>query len=272
MKCFYLNLDAALQRKASIEVNFKKNKKENWSLTRVSAIDVNFINSHKINGSLKPTEKACFLSHKKIIQENLEEQELLFILEDDAIFGKDTCEIIEKIIGMDQNIDWDILFTDVCVPHLGTMADLLKLRQQLVATNQVRLLDLKLLPFAGSTAYILNSKSKNKIYNLLNLDGDLAIPYDLYLRKLIYESKIKGFVVFPFITSLSESSEESSVQSIGTKMTDLVWNLYRKMIWRERNLDQYKPVLEKIEQGLSDEARAFGTLWAAMADKTFKVK
>jgi len=56
--------------------------------------------------------------------------------------------------------------------------------------------------FAGSTAYLVNAKSRQKIYDLLDAVQEIDIPYDLYLRHLVHSSALKGFSLFPFVTSL----------------------------------------------------------------------
>jgi len=134
-------------------------------------------------------------------------------------------------------------------------------------------LDLADITFAGSTSYILNPNSTSKIFNYLDAKKELNIPYDLYLRQLIHESKIKGYSFFPFITSLSEFSDISQIQQIEPQAADLIWNLFRKMIWLERDLEQHKQVLEYINQNLCDEeSKMFGTLFSAMISKNFKPK
>lgn len=272
MKCFYINLDSAVERRAAIESNFSAVRKDGWDLTRLAAFDADYVNRHKIAGRLKPAEKACFLSHKKIIAENRESHEPLFIVEDDVLFGRRTFSLVEKFLERREELKWDLLYTDVCIPQVGAMADLISLRHQLVAKNEVRCIDLKPLPFAGGTAYIVNPKSKNKIHDLLDPYIELDIAYDLYLRKLIRESRLNGFVLFPFVTSLSQHAQSSLIQSDKTSRTDLVWNLYRQLVWLEADPAQCKALIDYIDRALSVEARMFGTLWAAMTEKSFQLK
>lgn len=97
-------------------------------------------------------------------------------MEDDAVFGKHTCEIIDDFLINNRDFEWDILFTDICVLQIQMMVELIRLRHKITSANKViRLLKLDDIPFAGSTAYILNAKSKRKIYNLLNAEEVLCI-------------------------------------------------------------------------------------------------
>ncbi|HEY5141688.1 MAG TPA: glycosyltransferase family 25 protein [Methylococcales bacterium] len=273
MECFYINLDSAHERRIQIESNFLENRSAEWRLSRYSAIDTGFIESKMIAGSLRPSEKACFFSHKYLIRENLHNKNPIFIMEDDVVFGKHTCAIVKSILSSSINLDWDILYTDIAVTQIATMCDLVKKRQRQTINNEIILLDLADITFAGSTSYILNPNSTSKIFNYLDAKKELNIPYDLYLRQLIHESKIKGYSFFPFITSLSEFSDISQIQQIEPQAADLIWNLFRKMIWLERDLEQHKQVLEYINQNLCDEeSKMFGTLFSAMISKNFKPK
>jgi len=268
MKCFYINLDSAAERRISIKRSFEQNKKENWSLTRIPAFDGAYVSNNRIAGSLRPSEKACFLSHREAVRRSLEHDGPSFILEDDSVFGKKTCEFIDRIVSDTGNLEWDIIYTDVGIPNIPDMAELLRLKHQLGA-DEIRILDLKRLPFFAASAYILNAKSKNKLYALLSSEAHFELPYDLYLRKLVFDSTVKALVTFPFLTSVSELADASGNQESHTKETDLVWNLYRRMVWIDGNARKLKRPLRELEDRLSDEAKACGILWATMADKKF---
>jgi GR25 family glycosyltransferase involved in LPS biosynthesis len=272
MECFYINLDSANTRRVNLENNFLEHKIENWSLTRFPAIDTSYIHAHKVGGNLRPGEKACFFSHKNLIGAHLNNKNPILIMEDDAAFGKHTCKIVDGLLA-NNNLDWDILYTDFIAPDISTMADLIQWRHQLSPKNDVTILNLSEIPFAGSTSYILNSKSIRKIFDLLDAEDVLDIPYDLYLRNLIYEKKINGFSFFPFITSLSEFSESSQIQQNDMQATDLILSTFRKMIWMDRDLENQKPLLDDIHQKLCDEeSKLFGTIFAAIISKNFKLK
>ena len=272
MDCYYINLESDKNRRNSIETSFEKNKIDNWSLIRYPAIDKNHVYENNISGSLSLGEKGCFLSHKKLIHSRRNNPDSFFILEDDALFGKKSFKIIDKIIASLNKKNWDILFTDICIPDVGKMMNLIKMRRTLSEKGQMEIMNLKnLAPFAGATAYVLNGKSVKKLSDLLAIHKDLNTPYDLYLRNLICQSKITAYVSFPFVTSLSVDSELSSIQSSDTSSTALIWNMFRKMIWLERDFDQYATALEHINEHLCDEdSRSLAPILAAMVSKNFK--
>jgi GR25 family glycosyltransferase involved in LPS biosynthesis len=271
MKCIYINLERATARRAQLEANWAEYGGSDWQLERFPAVDARYIEENGIPGNLRPGEKACFFSHSAVIEMNRGATAPLFIMEDDMALGKSSAATIDNFLGVCDNHDWDIAFTDVCVPLPQTMLDLVKLRHELSETGEVRLLDLKDIIFAGSTAYLVNHRSLDKISGLLAAHESLDVPYDLALRQLIHHRKLKGLVFFPFATSLGDESDVSQIQQDG--LTDLVWNAFRKLMWIDRDLAQVWPAVEKINtQVCDDESRLLGVVLGGMLTKSFVLK
>ncbi len=268
MKCFYINLDKEFTRRANIENNFLDNKIEGWSLNRYPAIGIDYIKENNIKGIQRDGPKACYLSHKYLIKENINSQSPIFILEDDAMFGKNTCKILNDLFAA-INFEWDILFTDVCVPYPEQMIKLIRMRKVLSKKNNIIYLNLSEFIFAGTTAYIINPKSIKKILNLIDVKS-IDIPIDLLLRKLIADKKLKGFVTFPFITTISQDSCFSQTQPNNNFKTDYIWNLFRQMIWLERNVDNIKLKIKMIDDEMIDEnSKIYSTIISACISEKF---
>ena len=272
MDCTFINLDAAVERRAALEASFERHRKPGWNLIRYPAIDREFVARQRIGGSRSAGEKGCFLSHKKAIGQHADDGKPILVLEDDAVFGARTFEVVDDVLQRHAHLKWDVLFTDICVPAAGAMLDLIRLRQALVAKNEVTLIDLsKMTQFAAASAYIVNGSAKRRVLGLLDASAEINVPYDLYLRKLILDGTLKAFAVFPFVTSVSDASETSQIQQSESSATTLVWNLFRRMIWLERDLEQCKASLDLVRAQLCDaEAEAFGVLFAAMASTKYK--
>ncbi len=64
MECFYINLDRATERRRAIEANFMNTRMPGWTLTRFPAVDAANVSTP---GNLTASEKACFLSHRALI-------------------------------------------------------------------------------------------------------------------------------------------------------------------------------------------------------------
>lgn len=283
MECFYINLESAVERRSKFESNFAARKKPGWTLSRFAAIDGEYIKNNKIAGECSPGEKGCFLSHKTLIGSSLAHDKSIFILEDDATLGTRACTLIDAILAQNRNLDWDIMFTDVCIPQLQNMIELLKYRRELTAKKiEIAFLKLAKINFNGSTAYLVNAKSKQKLHDLLSYPTELNIPYDLYLRSLSHIGALKTYSLFPFVTSLSDFSDLSQIKMPGAHKIEMTWNMFRKMIWLERDLASCQPGLQSIKAALSDkdmdayrdmlsspdkELNAFGIVFSSMAAK-----
>lgn len=271
MECFYINLDSAVQRREYLENNFNAVRSPHWKLTRYPAKDAAFVEASGLAGKLTAAEKACFASHRDLIQKSMQVDGHVMILEDDAQFGRKTCAAIDQqIVNNPTLAGWDIIYTDICIPNIEDMVEMIKMRHKL-DPERVIFFDLKAIPFGAATAYIVNRQSRKKVYDLLSQVSSLDVPYDLYLKKLVSESKITALAVFPFVTTLSDYSESSQIQREGFRATETVLNLFRKMIWRERDIAQHQGMLEALDRDFcDDESRAFAVLWAVMANRNFR--
>ena len=273
MKCVYINLDIATNRNEKIIKNLEENKGKDWSIERYKANDSTYIKENKISGVIRDSEKACFLSHRNAINQNILIKEHLWILEDDARLGVNTSKIVNEIMSIGNEFDWDIIFTDVCITEPTTMIELIKLRNKLTVHKQTQIINLTTINFAGASSYIINQKSINKILNLINEEITINEPYDLYLRRLIYENKVSAFVLFPFPTTISSDAEKSQIQLSTTVMTDLIWNTFRKMIWLDRNFEDVNEDLLNIDSSICcEESKKFGTIISACISSEFVLK
>lgn len=274
MQCHYINLDQAVLRREVIEKNFAMHKNDAWSLTRIPAIDKNYIERHEVPGKSRPGEKACFLSHKLAIKNNIHAQAPYMVMEDDVEIGPSTCQCIDGFLSQaSKGLDWDIIFTDILVPGAQTMTELVRLRQSIIKKREIQLINLARFPFAASAAYIVNPKSSLKIFEFLDATKAFDAPYDMILRKLVHDGKLKAFCLFPFLTTLSDYSEDSSIQLSDSIATDFIWNTFRKLIWIDRDVEKVRPLLARIDLELcDDESRLFAPLFAAQSSSAFKIK
>lgn len=278
MDCFYINLDSAKDRRLHIEKNFAAYKKPGWTLTRFPAIDKAYVERNNIAGAAKPAEKACFLSHQILMGRHLGDDKSYLILEDDAAFGARTCTLIDTVLDHNKNLDWDILFTDVCIANMLTMFELVKHRQNLGEKKiDVEVMNLRGVEFAGSTAYIVNGKSKLKVHKALSAYTNVDLPYDLFLRQLSHCGALNIHSLFPFVTTVSDYCDDSQIKIAGLNPVDLALNMFRKMIWIERNLNRCRSAIELFRStwcrdvppakivGADEEMNTFMLLFSSMA-------
>ena len=69
--------------------------------------------------------------------------------------------------------------------------------------------------FAGSTAYIVNAKSKGNCTIYSTPPPSSIFPMICISGALIHRSALKGFSLFPFVTSLSDFLEKVPNQGVG---------------------------------------------------------
>jgi GR25 family glycosyltransferase involved in LPS biosynthesis len=254
MDCIYINLDEQAARRQSLESNFHQVCPD-WHINRVPAVSATQIECEGIPGKLRNNEKACFLSHVKALEFALTLPDHVLIAEDDILFGETSAALIERAIAT-LSADWDIVFTDVCITGVHAMIELFQLRRMLTAQNGFRLVNLKGVSFAAATSYVVNTKSKLKIRDLLLTHRPLDTPLDLFIRQLVNEESLNACVLFPFATSLSDHADASQVQVGDGRLTDLVWNSFRRAMWIQRDLDRVELTLKAIQPRIYEKGSA----------------
>lgn len=263
---------SATKRKENIESVFKAYQQQGI-LNRFEAITSDDVQKKNILGNISNSEKACFLSHASLIFEHDQETQPFMVMEDDVVFCQSTFQTIEKMLVAMQEVAWDILYTDVCIPMPTTMIDLIQLKKSMLDNDSFRLLDLKNIHFAGATSYIVNNNSVEKLSQLLNSERELNVPYDLFLRNKIHTNELNGFAIFPFVTSLSDDSFNSQIQPGSSINADFVWNTYRKLIWTGSRLDDTEKYVKKIQDELTDPmSNAFSSIISACLSHKFTFK
>lgn len=273
MDCFFINLDSAVQRRERLLASFGKYASSDWSLKRWPATTVREVVQSQSAGSLRDSEKACYLSHRNAVAQHADSRAPFMVLEDDTTWGPSTCKAVDGYLTQAGAAQWDLIFTDICVPNTSTMIELIRLRRDLEQRRSIHLLELSKTPFAAAAAYIVMPGAAQKVLQVLDTQAAMDVPVDIVLRKAIYQGRLKACCFFPFLTTLSDESEASQVQTADTLSADLVWNTFRKMVWMDRNLAEVKPLLARIEADLlDDDARLFASLLAAQASAKFVSK
>ena len=250
MECHYINLDRAIERRAALEANFAQCGREGWELRRFSAIDETVVEKNELPGRRSWREKACFLSHCKVIEQQPDDSRPFMIVEDDVQFGRASLEIIEGVLAENNNAQWDILFTDISVQNVDAMIMLAGSRRHLMEKRLVVPIDLATIFFVGSTAYLVNGASKNKLLTYLAEGIPVDTEYDAHLYRGVATGKLKAAVLFPFITTLSEHSTETQIQPANTKTANMARDTFRRMMWLESSAESYNADLAMIEKRL----------------------
>jgi GR25 family glycosyltransferase involved in LPS biosynthesis len=248
MHVIYINLDQAIERRRHTEENFACYAK-GWTLHRQPAFDKAGSDPAKYGDKISKGLIALAISHVAAVEKSLSLPGPVMIAEDDILFGPSSQAAINKALADLGNEEWDLLFTDVCVPSPITMLDLLLKKKKLAASS---LIDLGNMVFAGTTGLIINERSKEKYLGLLKAGDLFSLPIDILIRKHAHKGSLRVFSIFPFATSLSKYAEDSAIQGADTEITNLLWNCFRKAIWIDGNAEQAAETLARVPSSFYD--------------------
>ena len=124
-------------------------------------------------------------------------------------------------------------------------------------------MDLNDIAFAGSTAYVVNEASKERML-ALTAQQTMDEPYDVFLRNRIRELKIRAKLTFPFATSVSDLADASAVQDADSDPDRLLLNGFRRLAWVDRDLDALEARIAQLPPASTDrEAALFSRVLGA---------
>ncbi|MET0274163.1 MAG: glycosyltransferase family 25 protein [Phenylobacterium sp.] len=266
--CVFINLEAARDRRASVEASFAAAAPQGWRLERFAALGPADVAA--ISGSLRPAEKACFASHRAVIGERLGDADPLFVVEDDAIFSPRAFSVLEALLAADPA--WDVLFADLALCDLSLMIQLAKRRDALAARGEHLALNLAGRSFTGAAAYVVRGSVKRRLYDALSAPAALDQPYDLFLRDLCHAGTFRMGVAFPFLTAASSLADDSQIQTGDGAVFDATLGAFRRLMYVDRDLDQCRRDTERLTAAHTDEAaRMVGAVFASAApERKFK--
>lgn len=229
--------------------------------------------------NFQPAKLGCWLSHLKAIETSLNNSHHQHILEDDFVFTKvfksfhDNFDSHLKSLG-----DWDIIFCDVDIAgmhNVSSMAALIKRVGELENSNRISFNPANPIYAAGNSSYIINKDSKHKIYSLMKNGFHSGLPNDLYLRKLIRDNKVKAFVTLPFVTTVSDDFNESTILGDISKSNPSIMfaTLFRRSLaWGADTRSLLRSFQERINklQPIGDRGIIYAQLVAHFVSKDYK--
>lgn len=261
MRFHYINLDGATARRDALEANFRA-AVPGRELVRFPAIAGADL-AEAAGGTLSAAETGCFFSHRELLATR-DPGQTIFVLEDDAVVSHFIVPVVEAILATSE---LDVLYTDLVFPDRNFMLNLAWRRRE--HTDSFFCLDLKTLAFAGATAYAVRAEAREKLSALLAADP-LDLPFDLALRRLVATGELRGGCVFPFVTTLADSAASSQIQVGDKALRDLPLNLFRRLMYIERDMGRCVELARQMEALMcDDEARVAGAVFAGMASAAY---
>lgn len=279
--CF-INLDRSPDRRLSCEQQLSSQSILNYS--RLQAADgaaesANYPSANHPTAKYSAGKLGCWLSHLKALEQSLAHSGHQHILEDDFIFTRvfksfyDNFESHVKILG-----DWDIVFCDIDLAGMHNVADMNRLIRrvsELEKSNKIAFEDAVKIYGAGNSSYIINKSRKEKIYSLMKTGFDSGLPNDLYLRKLIREGVVKAYVTLPFVTTVSDAFNNSTILGTisNTNPSIMFATMFRQSLaWGADTralLDVFKKRISQL-QPIGDRSMMYAHLVAHFVSDDYK--
>lgn len=259
MRARYINLDAAVERRAQVEASFAGVVHDGWELSRFTAVAAGEMG--QAPGRLQPAEKACFESHRRLIGEHLDDEAPLLVLEDDVAFCSLTFPVLTAMLADPE--DWDLLFTDVAIFEPVQILQFVRARERQAQSQEVVTAPLDGLGFVAATAYLIRGPAKAKLHRLLQA-APLDQPYDICLQQLCARGELKAAVCVPFVTTLSDHAGRSQIRD-AQPVSHQALDLFRRLMFIERDLAACAEAAEALQARLTGPEMALGAVVGALS-------
>jgi GR25 family glycosyltransferase involved in LPS biosynthesis len=266
MQCHVINLATAAARLARFRTHFAANAPPAWTLGVYRAMTPADV--VHVPGRIRPTEKACFASHRDLIGRLARQGPATppFIFEDDAVLLPETSGTLPGYLSM-LPPDWDIAFTCVRVGALSQMPGLIDQHRKLCG-HRVAAIDLRQMKCFGTSAYLVNPARLGRLREVLDDHTVLDLPYDVFLRRMVDNKVLNGWTCFPFLTSLERV--ESTVQAPGNALHDELQTVFtRWMSVAGQSADDIRWVEDMAARADTRRRTGFGSLFGMLIDMQF---
>ena len=252
---WYLNLERNQPRRAALERHLEEIGGTN-RYRRFDAVDGRAV-AHLFPTRLDPGNLGLWLSHVKLLEHRRSSAEHLHIIEDDTILARDAPAVFDKMLeSADAHPDgWDLIFTDILVP-IDRVDFVHLLAKHIAAFRQSgsrAILDLAGIPFSCTSSFFVNRQSIDKYAGLIADQWTWGKPIDLFLRHLINQGRLKAFVTVPFMTSISETSQQSDIADV-TSRSVAVGSAFQRAIFEEADLGAVEAEIDRLTSGTADES------------------
>jgi GR25 family glycosyltransferase involved in LPS biosynthesis len=216
MKIYITHYTPLTIRKKNIIRQLKTNNIDNYEIIekhdreKLTQIDIK-----KFSG-IKLSETSLFLKHIEIFKKEVNNNEIVIVLEDDAIFvDKFKEKLYTYIKELEKKKNWDVIFTGDCL-NLHIKADKENL---FYPTNMSR----------GTCMYILNVGVCKKLLDIINIEKNINQAIDHWFNLIQKKYNLKYYWSEPVL--VKQGSELGIYKSsIGTGKKNTGSNFYSHML------------------------------------------
>jgi hypothetical protein len=232
---YYINLSSSIDRDAEMQrqLNALGMSGQYQRFEAVSGAE----SPQLLQTSLPPGHLGCWLSHQAVWARGKAANRHVHVLEDDAVLAP---FLVTALKGIELDEDsWDLLFTDVYFHPPPTPEQFVRLRQWRRAfadSRKITLADLRYLPFTGTTSYLVNRRSIDKLMALVDGQWKQNKTLDVHLQGLVREGRLRALVTIPFLSGLGSCNVDSTTGSQGPALEAL--NAFREALYYQADLDE----------------------------------
>lgn len=265
MKCLYINLASADDRRRHVEASFAAHAAAGWELIRIPAYDK--AEAAAEAGALTPAERACWRSHLRALSFEIEAGEDVLIIEDDTRFTAQLFQIAGPMLAAAK---CDVLFTDLMPTDINLVAGLARRWPDLRQRGEFVLQDLARTGFIGASAYMVRGGARAALIEKLQDPQLQDLAYDIALGRLAQTGGIQARTCFPFLTAPSADADRSQIQSSALDFRHATVHAYRRLMVADRDLPSLRAEIAGLAEAHGDEGSSLmGAVLGALISPAF---
>lgn len=258
----YINLDRAVGRRSAIE-------------QQLAALDLPFSvrRWHAIDGSerkdrppsLTPSQHGCWLSHLSAIESSIENDDHLYVVEDDALLSDALVDLPSMVEAVESASggDWDLLYLDATVVEVEDMCSMFEWTERARRDQQLGFVRVPShFTLYGLLSYVVNSRRKRSLAGFLREHLGRGKPIDSITAHGIRQAALKAYVTVPLLTCGSELARSSQIETADDGR-NLAWLLFRRLCFVQRDAESLRNLSAAVRQltsGFEEPQKLLGLL------------
>jgi len=199
----------------------------------------------------------CYLSHESLLAACRGRGKHVHVLEDDASLPPDARRLFATaLLAAEEDLEggWDLLYTDVLLtPDLPRFLHFRQAFRQFHAEGVLRLVPLADTNFTCTSSYFVHRDSIDRVHAELAGRWREGKYIDLHLRELVHSGVLRAYTTMPFVTSVGESSERSSIRG-ELDSSRRVHQLYRRSLYKDADHEALLGEMRALTRGASIDA------------------
>jgi hypothetical protein len=258
----YINLDRAVERRFAIEQQLAALDLP-YPMRRLPASDG--LERKERPAKLTPSQYGCWLSHLSAIESSIEDDDHLYVLEDDALLSDalvDLPSIVEAVDAASSG-DWDLLYLDATVVEVEDMCSMFEWAENARRDQQLGFVRVpSTFTLYGLLSYVVNSRRKRSVSRFLRDNFERGKPIDSITAHGIHRGALKAYVTAPLLTCGSELARSSQIEAADDGR-NLAWLLFRRLCFIRRDAELLRDLsaaVRRLTSGFEEPEKLLGLL------------